>query len=153
MIPTPDLSHLTQTDYDLVYEPAGTEKQPPQKPCLIPALSPTSRRYLPPSRRSRKRCRRTEEAPTVCLPRSGVGKPISSVAPSRLKNHQSVRPGSGCVSAFLASILGQSSRKPSNPPDTHELRLRFLRPFLTSLPRNGHKPSRLSMHNIHSAEK
>ncbi|KAF9786059.1 S-adenosyl-L-methionine-dependent methyltransferase [Thelephora terrestris] len=69
MIPTPDLSHLTRKDYDLVYEPAEDTF------ILLDALEQDAEEL--------KRLR-----PSLCL---------------------EVGPGSGCVSAFLASILGDSS--------------------------------------------
>ncbi|KAF9650691.1 S-adenosyl-L-methionine-dependent methyltransferase [Thelephora ganbajun] len=69
MIPTPDLSHLTRKDYDLVYEPAEDTF------ILLDALEQDADELK-------------KLQPSVCL---------------------EVGPGSGCVSAFLASILGQSS--------------------------------------------
>jgi len=69
MIPTPDLSHLTRKDYDLVYEPAEDTF------ILLDALEQDA-----------DELRKLQ--PSVCL---------------------EVGPGSGCVSAFLASILGNSS--------------------------------------------
>ena len=70
-----------------------------------------------------------------------------------MKNRQSVRPGSGCVSAFLASILGKSSRELPKSSRTSYDRVSYTVFFLVSLPRNRHQPSRLSVHDRHSAEK
>lgn len=90
MIPTPDLSHLTRTDYNLVYEPAGTKTQlTPSNPNLTSACFPRRAEdtfiLLDALEKDADELKMLQ--PSVCLEVGWVN-PWPSATPSRLKNHQ-----------------------------------------------------------------
>lgn len=109
MIPTPDLSHLTRKDYDLIYEPAGTKPHTSctMHPHTFPPIVEDTFVLLDALEKDVDELKKLQ--PSICLEVGWVNQSIWWLTPDRRTSV--CRAGSGCVSTFLSSILGQSSRE------------------------------------------
>jgi release factor glutamine methyltransferase len=104
MIPTPDLSHLTNADYEHVYEPAGMFSARQIWTCADSCSLEDTFILLDALEQDADELR--ELKPRICLE---IGYDLNLTSrPTYFKFLY--RSGSGCVSSFIGSILGQSCR-------------------------------------------